>query len=616
MVLQREKPIKIWGWGEPGEAVNVSLNDAEAGGLTDEDGRWMVELPPMGAGGPHTLLIEGSNTITIEDVLVGEVWIASGQSNMQWTSGRSTNADLNRLLARTSSNIRFNRVRNLGSQVPQETTDNPWVVASPETVNDNTAVGYAFAKTLHAVLGVPIGIIDNAWGGSACEAWLDRSVTAADPQLQNIHAEWLEKEATYDYQSELAAYEVILAEWETHPEGPRPRKPHDEMVCQHRPGNLWNARTLPVAPYTMRGVIWYQGEANGGTVDRATQYHHLFSTMIGEWRQLWGEEFPFYFVQLADYRKESVFAPNETWPLLRESQTRTMETVPNTGQAVIIDIGEGKDIHPQEKEEVGRRLARWALNKDYGYTGLAHRAPEFKAWTQDGETVVVDFNYTGEGLRAFETHSVKGFVVRSEDSHWHVVEGKVARKHSVELKLPMAMTVTAVRYAWANNPVCNLFSLDGLPVTPFRTDTENTVMEENFSASVLYDIDRAFSARAQEVGTAQAFTEFAAEDAVMYRDGSEPIMGREAIGQVLSGDKGSLVWEPVAGDIAASGDLGYTRGKFVYHTAPGPDGQPPVGPFKGYYTSVWKKQADGSWMWVYDGGIITEKPAPPEEAAE
>ena len=223
--------------------------------------------------------------------------------------------------------------------------------------------------------------------------------------------------------------------------------------------------------------------------------------------------------------------------------------------------------------------------------------------------VVVEFDYTGGGLRPFDTHSVAGFVVRSEDGQWHVVEGKVAGKHSVSLQLPGELPITAIRYAWANNPVCNLFTTDGLPVTPFRTDKENQVMEENFNASILYDVDRAFSARAREVGTGQAFMEFAAEDAVMYRDGAEPIIGREAIAKAFAGSDGSsLVWEPVAGDISSSGDLGYTRGKFVYHTAPGPDSQPPMGPFKGYYTSIWRKQPDGSWKWVYDGGIITEKP--------
>jgi sialate O-acetylesterase len=538
--------------------------------------------------------------------------------------GASPNADLAKMTARTSSGIRFNRVRNRGSQTPKDKTDKVWEVATSKTVGHNSGVAYAFAKTLHEVLGVPIGIIDNSWGSSTCEAWVDRALVASDPQLQDIQEKWLEIEATYDHEAELAEWEEKLVKWEVKAKAAlaadrdppkKPNKPMEKMTSQVRPGNLWNARLLPIAPVSMRGVIWYQGEGNRHTVERAKQYHHLFSTMITEWRRLWGEEFPFYFVQLADYLKESNFDPNETIPFVRESQTKTLHSVPNTGQAVIIDIGEGKDIHPQEKEEVGLRLARWALNKDYGFKNLAHRSPEFASWEQQGDTVVVKFKYTRDGLRAFDTHAVHGFVVRSDDGKWHVVEGKIRRMHKVDLNVT-GLKVTAVRYAWANNPVCNLFSEDGLPVTPFRTDSEDYIMLEKDTAEVLYEADRAFSARAQEVGTAQAFTEYAAEDAVMYRDRAEPIIGKEAIGKVFAGDAGSsLVWEPVAGDISSSGDLGYTRGKFVYHTAPGEDGTR-QGPFKGYYTSIWKKQPDGTWKWVYDGGIMTELPAPPPEAKD
>jgi sialate O-acetylesterase len=622
MVLQREKPIRIWGWADPGEAVNISLDGISAGTLAGEDGTWQLQLPALPAGGPYTMRITGSNELVMNDVLIGEVWIASGQSNMQWVVGNSTNADLARLTVERTDQIRFNRVRNQGSQEPRDKTDSTWEVASAKTISRNTAVGYAFASTLHDVLGVPIGIIDNAWGGSTCEAWVDRTIVANDPALRNIHENWLNIEANYDHGAVLAKYEEQLEKWKVKAEQARleerdpprrPNKPQDRMTAQHRPGNLWNGRVLPIAPVTIRGAIWYQGEGNSHSVERAMQYHHLFSTMIGEWRKLWGEDFPFYFVQLADFKKESTFGPNETWAFLRESQTKTLQTVPKTGQAVIIDIGEGKDIHPQEKEEVGRRLARWALNQDYGFTDLSCRSPEFKDWEQRGDRVIVTFNHTGKGLRPFDTNTVRGFVVRDDAGDWHIVEGKVRLKHNVDLDVA-GLTVTAIRYAWANNPVCNLFSMDGLPLTPFRTDSDNHIMQDKDPAAILHATDRAFSERAQEVGTAQAFTEFAAADAVMYRDRSEPIEGREAIGQLLSSDQGSsLVWEPIAGDIAASGDLGYTRGKFVYHTAPAEDGTR-QGPFKGYYTSIWKKQADGTWKWVYDGGIISElPPAPPKE---
>ena len=242
------------------------------------------------------------------------------------------------------------------------------------------------------------------------------------------------------------------------------------MTGQHRPGNLWNARVLPVAPYAMRGVIWYQGESNSNPVERAKQYDYLFSTLIREWRTLWGEEFPFYWVQLADFREESAFEESSSWALVREAQTRTANTMPKTGQAVIIDLGEGKDIHPTEKEEVGRRLARWALSRDYGFTDLPARSPEFESWKQVDNKVFVDFKFTGDGLKTFDTNTVKGFVVRDSDGQWHVVDGRVYQKHSVVITVSPDVDITAVRYAWADNPICNLYSLDGLPVTPFRSD--------------------------------------------------------------------------------------------------------------------------------------------------
>ena len=479
MVLQRDKPVRIWGWADPGETVNVKLDGMTAEIIADDSGEWKLSLPSMPAGGPHAMHISGNNDIRIEDVLIGEVWVASGQSNMEWPVGKSTNADLVTLAARRAPGIRYVQVRNRGSQSPQRETDRNWQVISPATVGDLSGVAYAFAEVLNDVLGVPVGIIENSWGASAAESWVDRDVIVNDPQLRNIHEEWLQIEAAYDPAAEEAAYAERLAEWEAKAaefrvrglKPPRkPGSPPDKMTGQKRPGNLWNARVLPIAPYTMRGVIWYQGEANSHPSERAAQYHHLFSTLIREWRKLWGEEFPFYWVQLADFREESEFEEEHGWAFLREAQTRTMNTVPNTGQAVTIDLGEGKDIHPREKEEVGRRLARWALNRDYGFTDLPARSPEFESWTQEDSRVIVDFKYTGSGLKTFDTEAAKGFVVRRSDGHWQVVEGKVYRDHSILIELAPGIEITAVRYAWANNPIRNLYSQDGLPVTPFRSD--------------------------------------------------------------------------------------------------------------------------------------------------
>jgi sialate O-acetylesterase len=480
MVLQRDKPIKIWGWADSGEAVKVSLAGESATAVADADGTWMITLPALPAGGPHSVSIEGNNKLVLQDVLIGEVWIASGQSNMQWAMNNSLNVDLAKLMVNRQPQIRFNQVWNRGSQTPQDDVTDPWAIATPESIGRFSAVAYAFAETLHATLGVPVGIIQNAWGGSNAETWVDRQIIINDPELVNIHEDWLNIEATFDLQAEMAKYEKQLAAWKVKAEQakaadqdpPRqPRKPHDRMTAQHRPGNLWNGRVLPIAPITIRGAIWYQGEGNSHSVERAMQYEHLFSTMITEWRKLWGEDFSFYWVQLADFKTESAFGENETWAYLRNSQTGTM-ALPNTGQAVIVDIGEGYDIHPRQKEEVGRRLARWALNKDYGYSDLVCRSPELDSWKQNGNKLVLKFNYTGKGLRPFDTRSVHGFTVKDEAGNWNTVEGRTRGKDQVIIELAEGVNVTAVAYAWADNPVCNLFTYEGLPVTPFKTDVE------------------------------------------------------------------------------------------------------------------------------------------------
>lgn len=475
MVLQRGGPVAVFGRAEAGEGVTVSIAGQTVGTVANAAGDWKVSLPAMEAGGPHQLVITASNELVFEDVLVGEVWIASGQSNMQWPVKRSLNADLEELAAVRNPAIRYLPVKNMGSQEPQREIPGEWTLTNPETMQDFSAVAYAFAETLHEVLGVPVGIIENAWGGSSAEAWVPRPVIAADPVLRPYHEHWLEIEDGYDYEAELEQWKADLAAWEAEKakatpgdEIPgRPRKPREKMYTQHRPGNLWNARVLPVAPYTVRGVIWYQGEANAG---RAMEYRTLFPTLIREWRGLWETGFPFYWVQLADFRQEAVIGQDDPWPVLREAQTLTLETVPNTGQAVIIDLGEGRDIHPRHKEEVGRRLARWALNRDYGYADLVCRSPEFDSFRQDGDQLVVNFNYTGSGLRAFDTATVHGFVINTGTGGWQPVEGTVQSGDTVVLDLPDETPVLDIRYAWANNPVCNLFSIEGLPATPFRSD--------------------------------------------------------------------------------------------------------------------------------------------------
>lgn len=473
MVLQRGKAVPVWGSAAPGERVRVEFAGRAQEAVAGPDGKWRVDLSPMEAGGPYELVITGSNELRFKDVLVGEVWLASGQSNMEWKMSRSLDFDLEQAVAADATQIRYLTARNPGSQEPAGTIKGSWKVVTPETVEGASAVAYHFARTLHAVLGVPVGIIENAWGGSSAEAWVDREVIRSREGLRSIHDNWVEIESGYDYGAEVAKWEEKLRAWEAardagETQANRPRKPENRMVGQHRPGNLWNARVLPLVPYAMRGVIWYQGESNSS---RWQQYRELFGTLIEEWRAAWGEELPFYWAQLADFREEAPFSETDTWPYLRETQTQVMKDLPRTGQAVIIDVGEGKDIHPRDKMTVGRRLARWALNKDYGYASVTDRSPELKSWRQEGDKAVLQFEHCGSGLRALETNTLEGFVVRRGGA-WSTVVGRVSEAEEVSLELGSTEPVEAIRYAWADNPPCNLFTSEGLPVTPFRTDTD------------------------------------------------------------------------------------------------------------------------------------------------
>ena len=214
MVLQRDKPVHIWGWADPGEAIGLELAGNMQQTVADDSGEWKLTLPAVSAGGPYAIVISGNNEIRIEDVLVGEVWLASGQSNMEWPVGKSTNADLAALAAQRSPAIRYIQIRNQGSQTPQDKTDRRWQAISPETVADLSGVAYAFAETLNNVLGVPVGIIENPWGGSRAEAWVNRDVIASDPRLRAIHEEWLNIEAAYSPEAEEAAFQSRVAAWE------------------------------------------------------------------------------------------------------------------------------------------------------------------------------------------------------------------------------------------------------------------------------------------------------------------------------------------------------------------------------------------------------------------
>ncbi len=470
MVLQRDQKDKVWGWAEPGEEVTVQIAGQSKTAKAGEDGAWQVSLDPLPAGGPHEMTVKGKNTIKFEDVLVGEVWICSGQSNMQWSVASSKDADL---VIRTAKypGIRLITVPNLGTQEPQKDFKGRWTTCRPESVPNFSAVGYFFGRQLHETLGVPIGLINDAWGGSACEAWIRRDILAADSKYAPLIQRWEEIEKDYpqakaEYEAKAAARgEAAKAKGKQ--AGGRPQNPDNQMRGNSRPGNIYNGVLKPTIGYGIRGAIWYQGESNAG---RAYQYRDMFPLMIKSWRDEWGQgDFPFYWVQLADFQAETPKPGESAWAELREAQTMTMSRLPKTGEAVIIDIGEGKDIHPKDKLNVGLRLARWALAEDYGVQ-VAHRSPTYKSMEKQGNKVVLTFDHVGRGLQTFDVQELRGFAIAGSDRKFAPAKAKVTSSKTVEVWSDEVADPVAVRYAWADNPVCNLYSAEGLPATPFRTD--------------------------------------------------------------------------------------------------------------------------------------------------
>ena len=459
MVLQRSQANKLWGRAEPKEEILVSIAEQTHETTADDQGLWSVMLDPLPAGGPHELVVAGDNEIVLRDVLVGEVWICSGQSNMEWSVRNTDDADL------VAAGANFPKIRminfpNVGQQEPLFThPKSSWMVCSPKTVGGFSAVGYFFGRQLHDTLQVPIGLVNNAWGGSSAEAWVDRKQLEADGSYDSLLKRWAKKEQLLE---SLTAKSDLDEEQKQ-----RVKELQDEMVNRHRPGNIYNGVLKTHLGYGIRGAIWYQGESNAS---RAYQYRRLFPKMITTWREEWGQgEFPFYWVQLADFREEKSQPSMSDWAELREAQTMALSALPNAGQAVIIDVGEGKDIHPRNKATVGQRLARWALAKQYG-VDIAYHSPQIKSMEAVGDRIVLTFNHVNGGWRPFDVNKPVGFAIAGADKKFVWADAKILENGRIEVSSSEVPEPVAVRYAWADNPVCNMFDNVGLPLTPFRTD--------------------------------------------------------------------------------------------------------------------------------------------------
>ena len=487
MMLQRDLPVRVWGWADAGEAVSVTLAGKNAATQANKNGQWAIELPAVKAGENLELTVKGKNTVTLKNVLMGDIWVCSGQSNMEMGLGGCLGFqdDLKAADFPKIRRIKFNHVQS-GQPEADAPTATPWQVCSPTMDAGFTAVGFYFAREIHQKTGVPIGIIDANWGGTPIEPWVATEglalVDALKPQFT------AKQEALKAYRAQLPKALTGLEEWIAQTRGDlasgAPTSPPPAIPALPDGGwsGMYNAMIAPLVHFPIKGALWYQGESNGGEGDT---YYDKMRALIGGWRQQWGQgDFPFYYVQLASYQAVSEDpAGGNGWAKHRMAQTKSL-TIPNTGMAVIIDtvpLAERDDIHPKNKYDVGMRLALGALARDYGQKQVVVSGPIFKALKIEGGKARLAFDYTGTGLMvgkkegrspALENKGgkLKQFAIAGEDKKW-VWADAVIEGNTVSVSSPNVPAPVAVRYAFQMNPDgANLYNREGLPASPFRTD--------------------------------------------------------------------------------------------------------------------------------------------------
>jgi len=451
MVLQQGVSTPVWGWADEGEVVTVTFRDQSVR-ATAKGGKWMVHLKKLKPGGPDTLTIStGSKTLTCADVLVGEVWVCSGQSNMEWPLKQSFEPETD-IANSKNPMIRLFTVPRLKAESPVDNINSQWVECGPDTVPGFSAVGYYFGRELQKRLGVPVGLIHTSWGGTPAEAWTSATALKSNPRF--------EKEILQADAQKRKAYAEALARWEKSDK--QSKKP---TLGGTPPSVLYNGMIAPLLPFAIKGAIWYQGESNAS---RAEQYRSLFATMIRNWRRAWGQgDFPFLCVQLAPF-KSVKDAPGESdWAELREAQWLATKNLPNVGMAVITDVGDPKDIHPKRKQPVGERLATAARGIAYGEK-IEYSGPIYRKLKIRGNKAEISFDHVGEGLEARDG-ALKGFAICGEDRKWVWADAEIVGD-KVVVSNPAVTRPAAVRYGWADCPVVNLWNKDGFPASPFRTD--------------------------------------------------------------------------------------------------------------------------------------------------
>ncbi len=489
-VLQRGQAVPVWGTARDGEKITVVLGDQKVT-TTAANGKWSVSLKPLKEGGPLTLTLTGDNTVTVNNLLVGEVWICSGQSNMDFRfAGTATAAE--ETPKADFPKIRMFTVDKVPSLTPVAERGGSWVECSPQTVSKFSAVGYFFARELYQKLGVPIGMIHTSWGGTPAQAWTSLEGFGNDPELKDYLASAKQALASQpaDIQAKLAeynaakktwdesvgnAYQQTLNEWKTAsakakqdgtpmppkpaPASPAPNAPPNPGSSPNFPTTLYNGMIAPLVPYAIKGAIWYQGESNAG---QAKQYRTLFPAMIADWRAKWKQgDFPFYFVQIAPFNNQP--------PEIREAQFLTLAKSKHTAMAVTTDVGNATNIHPTQKEPVGQRLAYAARALAYGEK-IEYSGPLYSGMKAEGDKIAVSFTHVGGGLVA-KDGELKGFTIAGEDKKFVPAKAEI-KGDKIVVSGEGVTKPTAVRYGWANVPEVNLFNKEGIPASPFRTDVD------------------------------------------------------------------------------------------------------------------------------------------------
>ena len=471
MVLQRDMPIRVWGWADPAEKVTVKIGHLEGSVTADARGKWRVELDPLKTVEPLEVTVRGKNTVILKDVLAGDVWFCSGQSNMYWPVKNSADAPKEIAAAKWPQIRSFEVAKDAGDK-PRDDVYGQWQVCSPATAGNFSAAAYYFARHLHTELKVPIGLIHSSWAASSAHPWTSHEGLAADAKVKAF-ADSVMKQTGENLRKFREEFEPQWAEWQkaaaaARAEGKQlPRRPEVSFrnEVRHVPSALYNGMVAPVTPLNLKGVIWYQGENDA---HRGMFYQTIFEALIRDWRRQWRQEkLPFLFVQLANYQARRDEPTDSKWAELRAAQSAALR-LPATGMACIIDIGEADNIHPRNKQDVGLRLALAGLHAAYGRQ-LVYSGPVLKGMKTSGNKAAVTFNHVGGGLIVKGGDELKGFAVAGPDRKFVGASARITGD-KVIVSSDEVGKIAAVRYAWADNPECNLYNSEGLPAVPFRTD--------------------------------------------------------------------------------------------------------------------------------------------------